>query len=76
MKAVEAAFGMNGQAPVSVPWLGTRRTLAQYERYAGISFARRAATPETLACLAPTDADQGLDRQAWEARLRATPWIP
>jgi len=76
MAAVEAAFGMGNKPPVTVPWLGTRRTLAQYERYAGLCFARRAATPETLARLAPSDADQGLDEEAWEARLRAAPWIP
>jgi hypothetical protein len=75
MAAAEAAFGMHGD-PEPVPWLGTRRSLHDYERYAGLCFALRAATPEALARIAPGDDDLALDRRAWEARLRPAPWIP
>ncbi|SEM99920.1 Glycosyltransferase (GlcNAc) [Luteibacter sp. UNCMF331Sha3.1] len=72
---VENAFGMHGD-PVPVPWLGRRRSLADYERYAGISFARREATLQTLCRIEPSDDDFGLDRRSWEARLLPAPRIP
>jgi hypothetical protein len=75
MAAAEAAFGMHGP-PEAVGWLGERRSLEDYERYAGLCFALRAATPEALARIAPSDADLDLDRATWEARLRPALWIP
>lgn len=75
MVAAEAAFGMHG-APEPVEWLGRRRSLEDYERYAGLCFALRAATAEVFARMAPSDADSGLDRGAWEAKLRPAPWFP
>lgn len=71
MAAAEAAFGMRGAPqPKPAPWLGRRRSLEDYERYAGICFARRAATPEVFARIAPTDADRALSRGEWEAKLK------
>jgi hypothetical protein len=59
-----------------VAWLGKRRTLEEYERYAGLCFALRAATPEVFARIAPSEADMNLDKTDWEAKLRPAPWVP
>jgi hypothetical protein len=73
--AAEAALGMHGP-PHPVAWLGKRRTLEEYERYAGLCFALRAATPEVFARIAPSEADMSLDKTDWEAKLRPAPWVP
>ncbi|MDQ0008830.1 hypothetical protein J2T07_000989 [Luteibacter jiangsuensis] len=77
MKAVEAAFGMHGMPAVPPPaWLGGRRSLADYERYAGISFALGKVTPEALAGVEPSETDLHLDDTAWRARLHPAPMVP
>ncbi|MGN6092158.1 MAG: GlcNAc-transferase family protein [Luteibacter jiangsuensis] len=75
MAAAEAAFGMHG-LPEPVPWLGRQRSLEDYERYAGISFALRSATPEVFARIAPSDADLALPRAQWEAKLKPAVGLP
>jgi hypothetical protein len=77
MWAAEAAFGMHGMPATPPPsWLGGRRSLADYERYAGISFALGQATPEALGRVEPSEADLHLDEAAWRARLCPVPPVP
>lgn len=69
------ALGMEGM-PRVVHWMGRRRSLNEYERFAGLSFARRAATAEALCHIEPCDDDLWLDEAAWVARLLPAPRIP
>lgn len=67
-------FGMDGHSPSEIDFekygFGSARTLSEYERYAGISFERRAITQLTLdrlepEAVAPTYADEA----EWQAAL-------
>lgn len=55
------------------PPTGTCRTIEAFERYSGLCFSRRAASPEVLARQEPSDADQALSRAEWLARLATVP---
>lgn len=52
---------------------GTHRTIDAFERYSGLCFSRRAASPEALARQEPGDADQALSHADWLARLVTVP---
>lgn len=53
--------------------LGKARTLHDYERYAGISFTRRAVQPATIANTPPTGADFAVADDDWLGSLQADP---
>ncbi|WP_066640975.1 GlcNAc-transferase family protein [Bordetella sp. H567] len=70
---VRQLLGMDGVPSDRVDFapygLGTARSLAQYERYAGLCFARRMAHEATLDGHLPPAGDAMLDDDAWCASL-------
>jgi len=63
-------LGMEGENPdLGRFGLGKERSLRDYERFAGIRFALRSVTPETLANAEPPGGPHGIGEEEWEGRL-------